>query len=104
MIIDAHAHACGEFLKGEDIVRILDENDVDKVVLVPGEVGSDKGYSFPELSTSYPNRDLEYRVPLFCSIPAASRLFCFERGKGDVLSYPITSLTVTPPVPPSRGD
>jgi Tat protein secretion system quality control protein TatD with DNase activity len=34
MIIDGHAHACGESLTAEEIVRKLDENGVDKVVLV----------------------------------------------------------------------
>ena len=36
MIIDAHAHASGDFLHGEDLIKILDSNKVDKVVLVPG--------------------------------------------------------------------
>ena len=38
MIIDGHAHACGDFLRAENIVEILDRNQVDKVVLVPGEL------------------------------------------------------------------
>jgi hypothetical protein len=58
MIIDAHAHACGVFLKGKDIIEILDMNNVDKVVLVPGEFGSDKNYSLPELAAKFPNTDV----------------------------------------------
>jgi len=34
MIIDGHAHAAGDFLNGNNIIRILDENQVDYVVLV----------------------------------------------------------------------
>jgi uncharacterized protein len=40
MIIDSHAHACGPYLKGENIVKLLNETGVDKVVLVPGELDS----------------------------------------------------------------
>jgi predicted TIM-barrel fold metal-dependent hydrolase len=58
MIIDAHAHACGAFLKGKEIIEILDANNVDKVVLVPGELGSDKNYSLPNLATKFPNTDV----------------------------------------------
>ena len=58
MIIDAHAHACGVFLKSKDIIEMLDMNNVDKVVLVPGEFGSDKNYSLPELATKFPNTDV----------------------------------------------
>ncbi|MBC2582258.1 amidohydrolase family protein [Clostridium sp. DJ247] len=33
MIIDGHAHATGDFLKANNIIKILDENNVDYVVL-----------------------------------------------------------------------
>jgi predicted TIM-barrel fold metal-dependent hydrolase len=58
MIIDAHAHACGEFLQGKNIIEILDRNNVDKVILVPGERGSAKTYSFPDLASRFPNKDV----------------------------------------------
>jgi uncharacterized protein len=58
MIIDGHAHACGEFLHAENVVRILDANRVDKIVLVPGEMNSEKGYSLPELARTFPSRDV----------------------------------------------
>ena len=58
MIIDAHAHACGSFLNSEDIICELDKNGVDKVVLVPGELGSDKNYSLPKFASIFPNRDV----------------------------------------------
>jgi hypothetical protein len=57
MIIDAHAHACGTFLNGKDIIEILNKNNVAKIVLVPGELGSDKNYSLPELAAKFPNTD-----------------------------------------------
>ena len=58
MIIDAHAHACGPFLNGKNILDILNKNNVEKVVLVPGELGSDKSYYLPELAAKFPNTDV----------------------------------------------
>ena len=46
MIIDVHAHACGLFLKGEDIIEILGMNLVDKIVLVLGEYYDCSGPAF----------------------------------------------------------
>ena len=40
MIIDGHSHACGKYLTAEGIIKTLDENGVDKVVLVPGELNN----------------------------------------------------------------
>ncbi len=68
MIIDAHAHACGVFLKGEDIIGILDMNLVDKVILVPGEFGSDKNYSLPKLGARFPNTDVIWFTNLMTKI------------------------------------
>jgi len=58
MIIDGHAHACGVFLKGEDIVKNLTETGVDKVVLVPGELDSEQTYGLPGLAEFFPDRDV----------------------------------------------
>lgn len=58
MIIDAHAHACGDFLYGKNIIDILDRNDVSKVILVPGELGSSKNYSLPDLAARFPTKDV----------------------------------------------
>ena len=58
MIIDAHAHACGVFLDANGILEILDLNKVDKVVLVPGEYGSTKNYSLPDIASRFPNTDV----------------------------------------------
>ena len=54
MIIDGHAHAAGEFLKPESIIDNLDKYGVDKVILVPGELGSTKNYSLPNLAKLFP--------------------------------------------------
>ena len=54
MIIDGHAHACGEYLTPEDIIRTLDSSGADKVILVPGEPGSKAGYSLPNLAELFP--------------------------------------------------
>jgi len=58
VIIDAHAHACGDFLYGKNIIDILDRNDVSKVILVPGELGSSKNYSLPDLAARFPTKDV----------------------------------------------
>ena len=55
MIIDGHAHACGDFLTVEGILERLNEAGVDKVVLVPGELDSTKNYSIPYLAKIFPN-------------------------------------------------
>lgn len=58
MVIDGHAHACGDFVSAGNIVKILDENGVDKVVLVPGAANSNKTWSLPKLAWRFPNRDV----------------------------------------------
>lgn len=43
MIIDGHAHAAGDFCKGFNIIKILDENNVDYAVLAgTPQVNSEK--------------------------------------------------------------
>ena len=58
MIIDGHAHACGEFLKPESIIEKLDSAGVDKVILVPGELESSKNYSLPYLARLFPSKNV----------------------------------------------
>lgn len=58
MIIDGHSHACGKFLTTESIVKTLDDNGVDKVVLVPGELNSKSEYSLPDIASKFPNHNV----------------------------------------------
>lgn len=58
MIIDSHAHACGPFLKPDKLIEILDNNGVDKLVLVPGEWDSTKSYKIPDIARHFPKHDL----------------------------------------------
>ena len=58
MIIDGHSHACGKFLTAESIVKSLDSNGVDKVVLVPGELNSKSEYPLPDLAALFPKRNV----------------------------------------------
>lgn len=58
MIIDGHSHACGNFLTAESIVKTLDDNSVDKVVLVPGELNSKSEYSLPDIASKFPNQNV----------------------------------------------
>jgi predicted TIM-barrel fold metal-dependent hydrolase len=62
MIIDGHAHACGDYLSTEGILRSLDALGVDKVVLTPGQPNSDKTYAFPNIARVFPSWDA---VPFF---------------------------------------
>lgn len=50
MIIDGHAHACGDYLSVDRITKTLSKSGADKVVLVPGELDSDKTYPFPNVA------------------------------------------------------
>ena len=54
MIIDGHSHACGRFLTAESIIKTLDDNGVDKVVLVPGELNSKTEYYIPDIAELFP--------------------------------------------------
>jgi predicted TIM-barrel fold metal-dependent hydrolase len=47
LIIDGHAHSAGEFYRGEDIVRTLDNLGVDKVILCPGPVNEPRKFPVP---------------------------------------------------------
>lgn len=58
MIIDGHAHACGDYLTPEKINQTLLENGTDKVVLVPGEIDSEKTYPFVNVAKYFPNRNI----------------------------------------------
>jgi len=43
VLIDGHAHACGEYLTVAGILKKLEENSTDAVVLCPGGLNKDKG-------------------------------------------------------------
>ena len=58
MIIDGHAHASGDYLEPETITRKLDESNVDKVILVPGEFKSKKTYALPDLARIFPRKNV----------------------------------------------
>jgi len=58
MIIDGHSHACGRFLTPDSIVKTLDTNGVDKVILVPGELNSKSEYSLPNIASIFPRRNV----------------------------------------------
>lgn len=58
MLIDGHAHACGCYLRPENIVQTLDENGFDKVILVPGQMNSTRTYPLPDVAKLFPSKDL----------------------------------------------
>jgi hypothetical protein len=55
MIVDGHAHACGDYLTSESIMNKLDKAGVEKVILVPGELDSLKIYPLPNLARLLPS-------------------------------------------------
>jgi predicted TIM-barrel fold metal-dependent hydrolase len=54
VIIDGHAHACGDLLTPDGILRTLDGLGVETVVLVPGEYQSTRNYALPPLARVFP--------------------------------------------------
>jgi len=52
MIIDAHAHACGEFADPKKLTEILDKLGVDKVALCPGLKGHTSAPTPPNIPIS----------------------------------------------------
>lgn len=58
MIIDCHAHACGRFLIGKNIISDLNQNNIQKLVLVPGELDSNKDYFIPNIAKQFPKKDV----------------------------------------------
>ena len=48
MIIDAHAHACGEFADPVKLTEVLDKLGVDKIALCPGLKGHTNAPALPK--------------------------------------------------------
>lgn len=57
MIIDGHAHACGDYLTPDRILRNLDDNNADLVILSPGELNSKKTYKMPNIAEMFPAKN-----------------------------------------------
>ncbi len=53
MIIDVHAHACGNYLDADNIIAALDKNNIDRVILCPGEKDSKRSYNFPNVKKDH---------------------------------------------------
>jgi predicted TIM-barrel fold metal-dependent hydrolase len=62
MIIDGHAHACGEYLSTESIKKKINLANVDKVVLVPGQLNSAKTYKLKDYTKKNPHKDVIKRT------------------------------------------
>lgn len=58
MIIDGHAHACGDYLTPDSIIKNLNNNNVDLVILSPGELNSKKTYSMPNIAELFPTKNV----------------------------------------------
>jgi uncharacterized protein len=57
MLIDAHAHSCGNFLQADGIISALDRLGIDKVILCPGLDNDDRNQSLPHLASVFPATD-----------------------------------------------
>ncbi len=57
-IIDGHAHAAGEFVRGEDVVRTLDALGVEAVILCPGPINEARKWPVPPLDRVFRRRGL----------------------------------------------
>ncbi len=60
MIIDGHAHSCGNFFTAQGIVDTLDKLNVDKVVLCPGQINDEKNQGIPNIAAFLKNTDIMY--------------------------------------------
>jgi uncharacterized protein len=58
MIIDGHAHASGDYLTPESIIKNLDDNKVDLVILSPGELNSNTTYKIPNIAEVFPAKNV----------------------------------------------
>ncbi len=54
MMIDGHAHACGEYLNTEEIEKKLAHANVEMVLLTPGQYGSKVTYKLKNLAKANP--------------------------------------------------
>jgi len=57
MIIDGHAHACGQYLTAKALQLIMDDNKIDYTVLIPGELNSITTYKFKDYTLPDPYKD-----------------------------------------------
>ena len=57
MVVDSHAHACGEYLSAESIEEKLRVSGCDKVILCPGQYGSKKTYAIRNRTLKNPYAD-----------------------------------------------
>lgn len=58
MIIDGHAHSCGDFLDANKIIETIEKLEVNKVILCPGQINDNKNQKLPFLSNHYKNGDI----------------------------------------------
>jgi predicted TIM-barrel fold metal-dependent hydrolase len=65
MIVDGHAHACGEYLNHENIIANMDRLGIDLTVLTAGELGSERTYSFPDIGKRFPRSDINFITNAF---------------------------------------
>jgi predicted TIM-barrel fold metal-dependent hydrolase len=62
MIIDGHAHACGEYLNVGSIKKKIARTKIDKVLLVPGQLDSTKTYELKDYTLKDPQKDVVGRT------------------------------------------
>lgn len=60
VIIDAHAHACGELSNVNGILHYLDSNGLEKIILCPGEPNTKKNRNVPMISNRVHNPHLGF--------------------------------------------
>lgn len=62
MRIDGHAHACGEYLTLKNIDQKIKSNQLDYVVLVPGEYNNKKTYHLKDRTLKNPEKDAVLKI------------------------------------------
>lgn len=90
MIIDGHAHAYGEFGDPENLIKIMNQLNVDKVVLCPGMRNNPSKPPFPEFR--WESKLMTHPRALLLIVNRLIRLFSLknknrEQGNDYVYSY-----------------
>lgn len=58
MVIDGHGHACGSYLNAQKIIEKLMQDNVDMVLLTPGQLNSSKVYKMAKKAEKKPYEDI----------------------------------------------
>ena len=92
MIIDGHAHACGNYFDEKRILTELKKEKIDMVVLCPGEANSKRNYIYPMLCSLTKNYDICYKVNKFIQFAIKTSKMAEHTGDENKRIYELAKL------------